>query len=310
MRLRHIEVFHAVYEHGSISSAARMLNVSQPSVSKVLRHAEDQLGYELFYRTKGRLVATQQAHELFAEVAEVYTSLSKLTRTAHNIGARKGGHLRIAVLPAIGLAVAPRAIARLCAGDDDVSSEITTLHSREMDRCLHERACDVAVGFRLAHHPGIKQVELGRPRLVLVTPYEAHGSTDRPVPIEALHDVNFVGVRDSGPLADAFVNELNRYEIAPREVVTSHTYYAALALVREGMGSAVTDEYTAAALATPDLSYYRLEPNVQAPIYATTLENSPNANLVGRFIESLRAALAELSEPNALDRGQRHNAGL
>ncbi|MEN7537583.1 LysR family transcriptional regulator [Aurantiacibacter flavus] len=298
MRLRHIEVFHAVYENGSISGAARMLNVSQPSVSKVLRHAEDQLGYELFQRTKGRLVATPQAHELFSEVAEVYTSLSKLSRTAHNIGNRKGGHLRIAVLPAIGLAVAPRAIARLCEGNAEITSEITTLHSREMDRFLHERACDVAVGFRLNSNAGIAQTELGRPRLVLVTPHDAFGPPDQPVAIEDLHEVNFIGVRDSGPLADAFVNELNRYEVAPREVVTSHTYYAALALVREGMGITVADEYTVSALGTPDLSYYQLVPNVQAPIYAATLENSPNADLADRFIENLRAALTELSGPN------------
>ena len=37
--LRHIEVFHAVYQTGSLSGAARLLGVSQPSVGKVLRHA-------------------------------------------------------------------------------------------------------------------------------------------------------------------------------------------------------------------------------------------------------------------------------
>ena len=40
MNLRHIEIFHAVYVSGSISAAARALGVSQPSVSKTLRHAE------------------------------------------------------------------------------------------------------------------------------------------------------------------------------------------------------------------------------------------------------------------------------
>jgi len=45
MRLRQIEVFHAVYSSGSITGAAALLNVSQPSVSKVLAHAEQQLGY-------------------------------------------------------------------------------------------------------------------------------------------------------------------------------------------------------------------------------------------------------------------------
>ncbi|MXW73773.1 MAG: LysR family transcriptional regulator, partial [Chromatiales bacterium] len=48
MRLRHAEVFHAVYSSGSITAAARVLNVTQPSVSKVLAHAEQVLGYALF----------------------------------------------------------------------------------------------------------------------------------------------------------------------------------------------------------------------------------------------------------------------
>ena len=36
MRLRHIEIFHAIYTTGSITNAAKILHVSQPSVSKVL----------------------------------------------------------------------------------------------------------------------------------------------------------------------------------------------------------------------------------------------------------------------------------
>ena len=53
MRLRHIEIFHAIYTTGSITNAAKLLHVSQPSVSKVLSHAEYQLGFKLFERIKG-----------------------------------------------------------------------------------------------------------------------------------------------------------------------------------------------------------------------------------------------------------------
>lgn len=50
MRLRHIEVFQAIVQTGSISAAARLLNVSQPNISRVLNHAEQQLGFALFER--------------------------------------------------------------------------------------------------------------------------------------------------------------------------------------------------------------------------------------------------------------------
>ena len=40
MKLRHIEVFQAIRQAGSVSGAAQLLHVSQPAVSKVLQHAE------------------------------------------------------------------------------------------------------------------------------------------------------------------------------------------------------------------------------------------------------------------------------
>ena len=59
--LRQIEVFNAVMETGSVIGAAKVLNVSQPVVSRVLRHLEDQAKIRLFERAKGRLQATANA---------------------------------------------------------------------------------------------------------------------------------------------------------------------------------------------------------------------------------------------------------
>ena len=86
MRSRHIEVFHAIYTHGSISTAARALNVSQPSLSKVLKHAEDQLGFALFRRVRGRLVPTEEAHVLYRNVADIQQHINSLRRSARNLG--------------------------------------------------------------------------------------------------------------------------------------------------------------------------------------------------------------------------------
>ena len=99
MRFRQIEVFHAVYTTGSISAAARTLHVSQPSVSKVLHHTQQQLGLELFRLVRGRLVATEEAHALFVEVSEVCNRLTSRQRTVGNLHNRASGRIRLAVVP-------------------------------------------------------------------------------------------------------------------------------------------------------------------------------------------------------------------
>jgi len=40
MKLRHIEACHAVLRTGAISRAAKLLGVSQPAASKLIKHAE------------------------------------------------------------------------------------------------------------------------------------------------------------------------------------------------------------------------------------------------------------------------------
>src|ERR1044071_8443250 len=95
MNLRHIEIFHAVYVNGSVSGAARALNVSQPSVSKTLRHAESLLGFPLFERANGRLIATEDAHTLFGEVREIQDRVQALREASRNLRRGAGAVLRV-----------------------------------------------------------------------------------------------------------------------------------------------------------------------------------------------------------------------
>ena len=58
MRLRHVELFQAVLQTGSLTAAAELLHISQPAASKILQHAEQQLGFALFSRVRGKLLPT------------------------------------------------------------------------------------------------------------------------------------------------------------------------------------------------------------------------------------------------------------
>lgn len=59
---------------GTVSGAARNLHVSQPNVTRILAHTEQQLGFGLFERVKGRLVPTVEAKTLLPEAEKVPTT--------------------------------------------------------------------------------------------------------------------------------------------------------------------------------------------------------------------------------------------
>ncbi|WP_154582145.1 LysR family transcriptional regulator, partial [Bordetella pertussis] len=85
MRLRHIEIFEAIRRTGSLTEAAAALHISQPAASKLLAHAEAQLGFKLFERVKGRLVATREAEILAPEVARLNQDLGSVRRLAASL---------------------------------------------------------------------------------------------------------------------------------------------------------------------------------------------------------------------------------
>ncbi len=174
------------------------MNVSQPSVSKVLAHAESKLGFLLFRRLKGRLIATDEAHVLFREIAELQGKVQSLQQTAKNLRGGTTNYLRLAVLPALGLAARPEAVARLVKTYPSANIDIQTLHHDDILRSLIERDSDLAVGYDAPSHPRLASVEIGRGELVALFRRDALVNPGNRIALSALQDHNFITLANSG----------------------------------------------------------------------------------------------------------------
>ncbi|WP_162130667.1 LysR family transcriptional regulator, partial [Pseudomonas sp. GM49] len=170
MRLRHIEIFQAIRQTGSISAAAQLLHVSQPAVSKVLQHAEQQLGFPLFLRVRGKLQATPEALELEREVDKVSESLQGVRRLAQSLRREPGHSLRIGATPALALSLLPPAIHEWTGRYPDIVCELSSAHSRELVQNLLMREVDVALTLQRPDHPGLKAQALASGVLVVLAP--------------------------------------------------------------------------------------------------------------------------------------------
>jgi DNA-binding transcriptional LysR family regulator len=111
MRARQLEVFVAVMRAGSITAAARMLNISQPALSQILLHAEDELGFALFTRDKGRLHPTPEAWELLPDAEQLFTGLEGLRRKTADLRQGRAGLVRIAASPPPAMSFLPGVLA-------------------------------------------------------------------------------------------------------------------------------------------------------------------------------------------------------
>ena len=202
MRLRHIEVFHAIYTNGSITNAAKMLHVSQPSVSKVLSHAEMQLGFKLFERIKGRLIPTDEANMLFDEVDKIYQQMRSIKSTAENIKKAEFGNINLSVTPALGFDALPNAIAKYHKIYPHVNFNVQTVHNNEVLQALLEHKCDIAILFSPSVMPSVKSIELAQSEVVIVYPKTTFPELPEQLTLNDLVDLEFIDISDSGPLGN------------------------------------------------------------------------------------------------------------
>jgi len=294
MSLRHIEVFYAVYQAGSVSGAARHLNVSQPSVSKVLRHAESRIGFTLFRVVKGRLIPTDEAHILFNEARDVHARIQSLNETTKNISRGHDGHLRIAVLPSLGLDVVPAAVATFLKRFSGVTFNIKTMHNEDMLRSLYERNSDIGIVYDAPLHPRLADKRIGKGELVLLYPKRDLPNLPDEVSLDMVRGHKLIRLTDEGAVGSLMEAQLDN-AMNMTSSITVQTYYIAAALVRHGVGLAIVDEFTARANLSEDLDFRPFTKRAEYPIYCIHLDDRPLSKLSRDFIRSLTKTLSSIS---------------
>lgn len=284
MNLRHIEIFHAVYSTGSVSAAARALNVSQPSVTKVLQHAESLLGFPLFERSKGRLVPTPDADALFENVADIQDRVYQLRQVSRNM--RQGrGTLRIACLPSLGLKAVPDAVGSFMAGHPDVSFDLHTIHHADHVRKLYEQETDLVICFDAPRNVPVRSIQIGRGEMVALFRREDCPNPTPRLALDRLGTQPFITTAESGPQGRLLTAEMARLTVQLNEVASSKTFFVAAGLVRAGVGFTITDSFTAEAYLTPELDLRPLDPPLAFDVLAIYLESRPPSTLARTFLE-------------------------
>lgn len=95
---RRLLYFCTIVEQGQISRAARVLHVSQPTLSLSLRELEDELGLTLIHREGGKWQVTERGQSFYLDAQRILTQLEDLSENARDPLARRSdvfGEVRV-----------------------------------------------------------------------------------------------------------------------------------------------------------------------------------------------------------------------
>lgn len=252
-----VRSFLAVADHGTLSSAARALGLSQPTLGRHVAELEERLGVPLFERTGRGLALTERGRGLVATARAMDANATAFWRTASGADAGIRGAVRITASQPVACVLLPPLLVRMRAELPEVRVElvvtnaVTNLLRREADIALRmvrpsqvsliaRRLEDVRI-VACAHRAYLAQA--GTPRRAQDLREHALIAGDRD------------GAVDRGALALGFGGEGARF------VLRSDDLLAQWAAVRAGLGVGFVAEY----VARTDPEVVRILPSLPLP---------------------------------------------
>ncbi|ELA9390406.1 LysR family transcriptional regulator [Vibrio parahaemolyticus] len=289
MNLRQLEVFYAIMQAGTVSGAARLLHVSQPNVTRVLAHTEQQLGFALFERVKGRLVPTQEAKALLPEAEKVYQQLGQF-RSLTNKVKQGTQHLRIGAPPVLAAHLLAPTVA-LLSKEHGISFELLTANRDELCSGLLKHELDVAIAFGEETPPALMGHVLLKENLALIAPKSAAIPAEKTVILEELisDDLSIIGLDSRDPLGLLLHQTLSARNKHYQHAITVRSYSAAAELVKHQAGFAIVDPWTAKQYRQDDaVSVHALAPNMSFSVSILFAEHTPQSIATKQFITALK----------------------
>lgn len=272
-----------------MSGAARLLHVSQPNVTRVLAHTEQQLGFALFERVKGRLVPTQEAKALLPEAEKVYQQLGQF-RSLTNKVKQGTQHLRVGAPPVLAAHLLAPTVA-LLSKEHGISFELLTANRDELCSGLLKHELDVAIAFGEETPPAIMGHVLLKENLALIAPKSAAIPAEKTVILKELisHDLPIIGLDSRDPLGLLLHQTLSARDEHYQHAITVRSYSAAAELVKHQAGFAIVDPWTAKQYRQDDaVSVHALEPNMSFSVSILFAEHTPQSIATKQFITALK----------------------
>ena len=90
-------IFYVVAKNKNITAASKELNISQPAISKAIKKLEEQLGGELFVRTRRGVVLTSEGEEFYSYISKAIEYIYNAENRFTDLMNLDIGHIRIGV---------------------------------------------------------------------------------------------------------------------------------------------------------------------------------------------------------------------
>lgn len=289
MTLRQLETLYAIMRAGSVTAAARNLHVTQPAVSAVLKHTEQQLGMKLFERIGGRLHPTPEALSLLPDLEEIFGRIDTVSRAVQELRDGRTGKLVLATSPTLVNAFLPQAIAALRAATPGLNVVVHSLPTPMAIARVSRREADMGLVYAPVADAALDAEDLITTEMAVVVPRDH--ALARKAAVHA-RDLRGESVISTGPrtrLGTLVEEACQREGEAPPTIgIEASSSLAACMMVSCGAGVGLVDRSIELSGRFDDLAFRAFRPRIDVQIQLVFPRDRPRSRASAQLAEWLR----------------------
>jgi DNA-binding transcriptional LysR family regulator len=308
LTLRQLQIFWVVVHAGSLTRAAKQLEMRQPSISQQLSKMERVVGGKLIRFINNEMRLTPAGEFLRDEAGRILDSVDTAKAGLTEFFHGKRARFVVGALPSLARNVLVPAFARLAGNGTHYTLDVLEMMPGEAIEQLNGRTIDAALvtGYaaRVRLSRGLKAIVIGEDAQLLAVPKDLPDLAEIAEPERELEPSHAEMLH--GTIRYAFGSEhthrVNQWydNLLPgsRMVARCRTYESALALVEKGMGCAIVPELSAFQSGRPlfDVRLYAL-PVPHRQTIALVPDHYVSLQSLKTFLEALKEAAAAIRTP-------------
>jgi LysR family transcriptional regulator, low CO2-responsive transcriptional regulator len=289
MRLTQLRSFHAVARAGGFTGGARLLHISQPTVTTQVRFLEDTYGIELFHR-RGHTVRLTPLGEQLNELArKIFALESETLHLLEDSGELKSGNLRVG---AVGPFHVTEMLARFNRRFPGMQVSVRVGNSETVLASLLDYQCDVAVLAQFTEDARFHWVPYSRHPVVVFVHRGHRFARRKRIRIGDLEGEPMILREEGSTTRKAFDDALKHAHVSPRVVMEIGSREAIREAVIKGVGIGVVSEIEF----IPDPALHTVEvadAEMYTHAHVVCLAERRGARLVKAFLDIVAELQAE-----------------
>ncbi|MDP4156249.1 MAG: LysR family transcriptional regulator [Bacillota bacterium] len=242
MESRQLGYFIEVAKQLSFSKAAEKLNVTQPTLSKMVKNLEEELDVLLFDRTTKHMELTDAGEIVFEEAQEIMSLMNNLSDKLADRMKIKKGHIKIGLPPVIGSLFFPNLIRDFRQYYPNIQLGLEEEGAKKVEKMIEEGTVDFGVAVLPVNQELFDSNPFVKSELKLIVDAGHPLAEAETIPLKRLKNESFLFMREGFALHDRIREHCIQAGFNPNVIYESSQWDFITEMVAKGNGVAILPE--------------------------------------------------------------------